>query len=341
MRHLYRTYGLTLASDRSILALAPFSGTAPAPDLTCELGSIPAWAAEALTLPMTSARTRPTELLPGNETFAVSEYGHGLFFHLAYGDGTRFLVDRKATRLWGESGPGLSYDDLCVYLVGPVMGFILRQRGVTCLHASALTFQGCAIALFGGAGAGKSTTAAALALRGWPVLCEDVCALHQVEDQFLVRPGYPRVCLWPDSVDFLFSSNDALPLIVKGWDKHFLELDGSRAQFATAGAPLSAVFLLAVREDSDSAPRLELLSQREAVLQLVANTYMNWLLSPDQRAAEFDVLTSLMSSVECFRVFPSTDPARLPALTELIESQALRVVSQHTQPGLGTASSNV
>jgi hypothetical protein len=284
---------------------------------------------------------RPTELLPGDESFTVSEYDAGRFFQLAYGDGTRFLLDRNATRLWGESGPGLSHDDLCVYLVGPVMGFILRQRGLTCLHASAVTIQGRAIALVGSAGAGKSTTAAALGLRGWPVLCEDVCALQRVGDQFLIRPGYPRVCLWPDSVDFLFSSADALPLIVKGWEKRFLELDGPRAHFANSCVPLSAVFLLAGREDSDSAPRLERLAQREAVLHLVANTYMNWLLSQDQRAAEFDVLTSLMSSVECFRVFPSTDPARLPALAELIESQALRVVSQHTQPALGAAPGNV
>jgi len=341
VRYIYRSYGLTVESDRSIQALTAVSSTVPAPDLTCFLGSMPAWAREALTLPMTSARMRPTELLLGDETFTVSEYDHGRFFNLAYGDGTRFLLDRNATRLWGESGSGLSHDDLCVYLVGPVMGFILRQRGLTCLHASAVTFHGRAIALFGAAGAGKSTTAATLGLRGWPVLCEDVCALQQVEDQFLVRPGYPRVCLWPDSVDFLFSSADALPLIVKGWEKRFLELDGSRARFGNSCVPLSAVFLLAGREDSDSAPRFERLSQREAVLHLVANTYMNWLLNPDQRAAEFDVLTSLMSSVECFRVIPSTDPARLPALAELIESQALRVVGQHDLPALGTAPSNV
>ncbi len=322
MRYIYRSYGLSVESDRSIQALSAISGTVPAPDLTCSLGPMPAWARGALVLPMTSARMRPTELLPGDETFTVSEYDAGRFFHLAYGDGTRFLLDRNATRLWGESGPGLSHDDLCVYLVGPVMGFILRQRGLTCLHASAVTIQGRAIALVGSAGAGKSTT-------------------QLLGDQFLIRPGYPRVCLWPDSVDFLFSSADALPLIVKGWEKRFLELDGSRAHFANSCVPLSAVFLLAGREDSDSAPRLERLAQREAVLHLVANTYMNWLLSQDQRAAEFDVLTSLMSSVECFRVCPSTDPARLPALAELIESQALRVVSQYTQPALGAAPGNV
>jgi hypothetical protein len=341
VRYIYCSYGLTIESDQYIQGLCAMSVEVPSPDLACVLGSKPTWVRDALDLPVVSARVRPSELLPGDPTFTVSECENGRFFQLAYGDGTRFVLNRGATRLWGEPGPGLSHDDLCVYLLGPVMGFILRHRGLTCLHASALTIHGRAIALVGEAGVGKSTTVAALALRGWPVLCEDVCALERVDRLFQVRPGYPRICLWPDSVDFLFSSADALPLIVKGWDKRFLALDGSRAQFATNSAQLTAIFLLAGRTETDSAPSLENISQREAVLELVQNTYMNWLLSVEQRAAEFDVLTSLMPSVECFRIFPSADPARLPALAELIETEALRVLGKNSYPVPGAAPSNV
>lgn len=341
MRYFYRSYGLTIESDRCIQALPPIPGDMPSPDLTFVLGCMPAWVKEACTLPLTSSRARPTELLPGDATFTVSEYDSGRFYHLVYADGTRFVIDRNATRLWGEAGPGLMHDDVCVYLLGPVMGFVLRQRGLTCLHASAVSVHGRAIALVGAAGAGKSTTAAALALRGWPVLCEDVCALERVDAQFQVRPAYPRVCLWPDSVNFLFSSRDALPLIVDGWEKRFLALDGSRAYFAGDDSPLAAVFFLASRTQADSAPRLESVSQREAVLHLVQNTYMNWLLSAEQRAAEFEVVTSLMSSVECFRIFPSADPARLTALAELIEVETLRVLGQNRYAVPGAARGNV
>ncbi len=342
MRHIFRAYGLIIDSDHCIQGLSVETGTVAHADFAVALGAMPGWTTDALALPMTSQRVRPAELIPGDPTFTVSEYDNGRFFQLAYGDGTRFVVDRDGTRLWGEPGPGLSHDDLCVYLLGPVMGFVFRQRGLTCLHASALTIHRRAIALVGEAGAGKSTTAAALALRGWPVLCEDVCALERIDNQYQVRPAYPRICLWPDSVDFLFSSRDALPLIVNGWDKCFLALDGSRAQFANNPLPLAAIFLLARRTDAEFAPRLESVSQREAVLHLVQNTHMNWLLSAEQRAAEFDVLTSLMSSIECFRLFPSTDPARLPALAELIEAQTLRVLGDNGYPAIGGAApSNV
>jgi hypothetical protein len=250
-------------------------------------------------------------------------------------------MDCAATRIWGEPGPNLSYDDLCIYLLGPVMGFVLRQRGTVTLHASSLSIHGRALALVGEAGAGKSTTAAALALRGWPVLGEDVCALAESAGQYQVLPGYPRVCLWPDSVDFLFSSRDALPLMVAGWEKRFLSLDGSRAQFASSSAPLAAIFFLAERSNQDAAPSVELISQREALLLLVRNTYMNWYLDRRQRAEEFDVLSRLVSSIDCFQVIPSNDPLRLPMLAELIENRASRSFDSRPDPALGTPSSHV
>ncbi len=217
VKHTYRTYGLTLESDVPVTGLRPLQRGTSVPDVQLDFGAVPSWAVQALALPVTSDRVRPSSI-PRDGSFTVFELADRRFFHLVYGDGTRFLMDSAASRIWGVPGPGLSHDDLCVYLTGPVMGFVLRQRGFTTLHASSILFHGRAIALVGDAGAGKSTTAAALALRGWPVLCEDVCALQEAAGEFQVLPAYPRVCLWPDSVDALFSSSDTLPLIVQGWD---------------------------------------------------------------------------------------------------------------------------
>jgi hypothetical protein len=341
LRPTYRTYGLTIESDLPVTGLRPLPMDTQSPDIRLYFAAVPTWAAQALLLPITAVRVRPSALLPGDGAFTVSEIAGRGFFQLTYSDGTRFLMDHGATRIWGEPGLKLSYDDLCIYLLGPVMGFVLRQRGTVTLHASSLVFHGRAVALVGEAGAGKSTTAAALALRGWPVLAEDVCALADLGGHYQVLPGYPRVCLWPDSVDFLFSSRDALPLMVSGWEKRFLALDGSRAQFASSSAPLAAIFLLAERSAQDSAPCIEPVSQREALLQLVRNTYMNWYLDRHQRAEEFEVLTRLVASINCFRVTPSSDPARLSALAELIESHVSGLFNLRSDPAPGAASSHV
>jgi hypothetical protein len=343
VKQTYRSYGLTLESDLPLTGLHPLSPDSPcsSPDITLHFAEVPAWAAQALLLPVTAVRVRPSNMRPGDGTFTVSEFADRRFFQLLYVDGTRFLMDRAVTRIWGESGPNLSFDDLCIYLLGPVMGFVLRQRGTVTLHASSLSFHGRSLALVGEAGAGKSTTAAALALRGWPVLAEDVCALAKSAGSYPVVPAYPRICLWPDSVDFLFASREALPLMVPGWEKRFLSLDGSSARFASSSAPLAAIFFLTERSTGERAPYVESISQQEALLQLVQNTYMNWYLDRHQRADEFEVLTRLVSSIECCRLIPSSDPGRLPALAELIERHILRLLDSPRGSSLGVTSKHV
>ncbi len=323
MKLAYRTYGLTIDSDLPLPGLLPLAETPAESDLVLWLASMPSWVNEVLKLQPSSQRVRPTHMMSG-DSFKVWEYGSGSFFQLLYSDGTRFVVDGSAARLWGEPGPGLTHEDLCVYLLGPIMGFLARRKGFTPLHASSVTIGGRAIALLGEAGAGKSTTAAALALRGWPVLCEDVCLLTEANLQPHVIPGYPRICLWSDSVSYLFSTSDALPLIVRGWEKRFLALDGtSRARAAMEICRLSSIFFLAPRTDEIRAPCIEPLSKRHAVLQLAQNTYMNWLLDREGRATEFDAIVKLVSQVACFRLTPSSDPTRLNGMAAQIESHVL------------------
>jgi hypothetical protein len=57
------------------------------------------------------------------------------FFGLQYTDAAIFILDRQGTRLWGEWQPPCDVQDFTTYLVGPILGFVLRQRGTTCLHA--------------------------------------------------------------------------------------------------------------------------------------------------------------------------------------------------------------
>ena len=330
---VYAAYGLTFTSSVPIPALVALQQTKYRTDAHVDVGLPPPWVSDAWTLP---ARRIPTmrDLATTKESvFRLTEYGDGLFFLLAYGDGTRFMVDYAGTRVWGEPGSGLTNDDVFVYLLGPVLGFVLRRRGHAPLHASALDIHGRAVALVGPPGSGKSTTAAALALRGWPVLCEDVCALQRAGRKWNVLPGHFRICLWPDSVEFLFPSLESLPLIIpQGWSKRYLPLDGSRARLASRPSELSTIFLLAPRSADPSTPRIEMLSPAQALMHLVQHTYMNWLIDRRQRALEFENLAHLVSQVRIFQITPGSRPDRLAELLSLIESHAVSPDSSASQP---------
>jgi len=207
------------------------------------------------------------------------------------------------------------------------MGFVLRLRGITCLHASAIALGDCAIALAGSPGAGKSTLAAAFARNGFPVLSDDVVALADVGRQFLAQPGYPRVNLWPDSVHSVFGPDDTLPRITPTWDKRYLGLGQNGCSFAAEPLPLRAVYILGTREATLALPVIEEVAGSEAFMALVANTYVNYLLDRDMRRQEFDLLGRVAASVPIKRVRSTANASGLARLQEAIIADATRSIA--------------
>ena len=221
---------------------------------------------------------------------------HGSLFHLTYYDGMQFWFDRRGKELWAVWPPEASLEDACSYLLGPVLGILLRLRGVVCLHASAVAFEGFSVALVGAAGAGKSTTAAAFAKQGCAVLSDDIVALVEQEGTFHVMPAYPHLCLWPDSVEMLYGAPDALPHLSPEWDKRRLALGGEGTRFEDRPLPLGAVYILGNRRP-EPAPCVEKIGPQDALVSLVAETYANKILDRDLRAREFVVLGRLAMAV--------------------------------------------
>ncbi len=322
MSYSYRVYGLAIDSTTNILGLHALPQNALSADLSLETGPAPAWVQRASALPGRVISRRSESEGAADPVFQLIEHGLAECFELVYSDGANFVVDAQARRVWGTFRSPLTVADLATYFLGPVLGFILRRRHTTSLHASAVQLLGHAVALLGDGGFGKSTTAAALALRGVPVLSEDIAPMHEDAGSFQVAPGYPRVCLWPDSVNYLLGSPEALPLLTPVWEKRYLPLDGVRASFSSEPLPLGLIYLFAPRSGEASAPRVEEMSPREALLTLVQNTYMNWLLDREQRAVEFDALSRLVQQVPVRRIVPHSDPGRIPALCELIQADA-------------------
>lgn len=241
-------------------------------------------------------------------------------FYWQYGDATEFFLQRSPLQIWVRWPDSLTLEDAATYLLGPVLAFVLRWQGRLCLHASAIAVEGRAIAFVGVAGAGKSTTAAAFAQWGHPVLSDDVVALDWRENVPYVQPAYPRLRLWPESVDFLYGSRDRLPAIVPTnliWNKRYLDLTQEQYSFQSAPLPLSRIYLLQGRQ-GENAPRIEEISQREAAIALIANTSTNYLLDRDLRQQEFASLARLLGRVSVKKLYPHSNSTQLKELVQLV-----------------------
>lgn len=236
------------------------------------------------------------------------------YFAFFYPDNLRFAVARDGHEVVGDWPDDYSLEDAATYLLGPVMGFVLRLRGILPLHASGIAIDGHAIALIGAPGAGKSTTAAAFAKLGFPILSEDVVALTEQENTFWAQPGYPRINLWPASAKALFGADDALPLVTPAWGKRFLALGENGFRFQGEPLPLAAIYLLGDRDSEAKAPSIESLHGMRRFMTLVDNTYVNYALDGAMRTKEFDVLGRLAESVPLLSVRASGNAAHIPDL---------------------------
>jgi hypothetical protein len=241
----------------------------------------------------------------GQPILQVWTLGKGDGFRFRYSDGVEFVMDSAGRHVDVAWPPDMTLEDAATYFVGPILSFILRLRGGICLHASAVAVRGTAAAFMGPPSAGKSTLAATFARKGIPVLSDDVVALVEHGGHFWVQPGYPRVNLWPDSTEALFGSAESLPHITRGWDKRFLDLISNPGRFQATPARLGVLYLLAGSWEGTHEPRIEPLAGREALMALVSNTSVNYMLDASMRSREFQFLGRLISRVPMQRVFCS------------------------------------
>lgn len=313
MSYAYSAFGLQILANIPLPGLVDSCAAMPV-DVRVSLGQIPDTSAGALLY------ESPLKDRAGTPILRVQTLPNGSF-HFEYADRISFVLNRPGSQIWAQWPEDLTVEDTCTYLFGPIFGFVLRLRGTVSLHASGIVIGGGAIALLGAAGAGKSTTAAAFARLGYRIITDDVVALIDRGRSFSVQPGYPGLRLWPDSVYSLWGSPDALPRITPTWDKRYLDLMENGYEFETGPVPLCAIYVLGERSTESRAPGIENDSD-PALLQLLANTYVNYLLDKKMRAKEFDVLTRVATAVPIQRAIPHADPARLPELCRRIADDA-------------------
>jgi hypothetical protein len=264
----------------------------------------------------------------GEPALRVWQIGKSQLLRLDYYDGVQFWLDRSGRNAWAVWPDTSTLENASTYLVGPVLGLLLRLRGVTCLHASAIAFGDRAVAFVGSEGAGKSTTAAALAQRGHAVISDDVVALVEREGRFSVLPAYPHLSLWPDSVKLLYGPDKTLPTLSPDWGKHLLSITANRLKFEERSLPLGAIFVLGERSPDSRAPFLESMPHQESLLSLVANSFATNLLDQEMRAHEFSLLGRVLSVVPIRRLRPHEDATQINRLCEAIEEGCASLCGQ-------------
>ena len=319
----YRAYGLSVAANRQIPGLRPLSAPVKSVeriDLQICFEKIPSWLTGYLASTQTLRYVSPYLDDDGQPALFVWLLANGAFYRFHYREGIDYVLSRDGKQLWIRWSNTVAEKDIFSYLLGPVMGFVLRLRGVVCLHASAVAVDRQAIVFVGDAGMGKSTTAMAMGQLGYPIISDDIVPIFETGGVTYAHPGYPRMRLRQPSLPMLSDLNPELPPFpkVEGQGRLHFDLTSEGYRVQSDPLPIGALYLLADRSDDTRAPYVEPVSSLDGMIDMVANTYVTRFLDINMRSQELRELSHLANQVEVRKVHPHREPSHLGALCKVI-----------------------
>lgn len=266
----------------------------------------------------------PTTLLyrsaPGSDAShsveVVRDHRGQVCFRYSDGSSANVDVSSNPVRIGAVIATGQTLEDFAAYLYGPILGFVLRARGILALHASCVEVDGGAVLFAGESGTGKSTTAAFFSQHGHPVLSDDLTALRHDEGLFTAHPAFDHLRLWTQSEKILFGRANALATITPTWDKLRFPLDGEA--FVRHDIPVRAIYILDDPGVTPNHPAIRGMSPRIALLALTTLTYANYLLDGATRALELSQLGALVAAVPVHWLAAHLEGSHLGALRERV-----------------------
>ena len=197
------------------------------------------------------------------------------------------------------------------YLIGQVLPFVSILQGVEGVHGSAVALDGQVVALVGGSGAGKTSVAARLLLRGATFVTDDVLALERDGSRVLVHPG-PGI-LGVRHAEFAKLSAVEIPRLGQRLAENEKEVVFGMER-APHALPLAAIYFI----QRDTEAQEVTFERSEAASPLLGSTFNTVLSGPDRLERMLDVFAQVSKSAQVFSaaVPPQVDAAALAAAVE-------------------------
>jgi hypothetical protein len=199
------------------------------------------------------------------------------------------------------------------FLVGRILPWAALLRGLEVFHASAVSIGEGAVALIGPTGAGKTSLAAQLVLRGASFMTDDVLAMKAADGDVHAYPGAAIVSVRP-------AEREAMGLAALGRLGHQLGHSGKtyvEVDRAAGAVPVRGIYFLApgsdaagIEEQRPTDPRL-----------LLGSTFIESVQTPARLRNQLDLCAEVAASVPCFTL-PVEAGVGAAELAERLEEHA-------------------
>lgn len=256
-----------------------------------------------------------TEHVPDWTTIDHLRSTDGRWYRIRYdyrGHWADFAISSDGRQVTVVAGEGETDAEVANLIEGPILGRAMRLAGRPCLHATALAFQGRAVALMGASGVGKSSLAWALVRQGCRLVTDDMVGLAPGPEGLMVQPGRARLRLWPDSAERLgVRGGDAGVLFPTTFEMEKIGVR-DRAAFETAPVPLHAIYKVLPRDAALHEPVIGAIPPGERLAELAANLHGMIVPGREARKGELMLLAHVAAAVPVLSLTLPDDLERLP-----------------------------
>jgi len=287
----FSAYGLNILSEIDLPEFLPRGGNTIAPDVVVSYDRSTGWKAP-----------------DGNERaiWSVSPQDARFWFPAVGG----FRV-RGGKEILLSPEPDVEERFLRLYVEGMMMASVLQQRGYFVLHASVVQIRDYAVGFLGHIGAGKSSTAAALHMRGHAVVTDDNAAIDLSAPELPVLPAFPTVKVFPKIATSLGYAEDSLQEMHSSQPKKARSVSRS---FPEKPVPLKRLYVLTRGAEQD----FTALSRGEYTLEMIRNSVpTRWGQTGD--AHHLKQCARMSSLIPAWRVKTFDALEELPELARRIE----------------------
>jgi len=225
-----------------------------------------------------------------------------------------FILQEKKNKLTIVYPPKMPESDLDSFFVGAILGVVLRLKGVLCLHSSVINIEGKAILIMGKKRSGKSTTAAYFAKIGYEIIADDLATISIKNEDFCVEYGYSKIRLRSKSYDFFYGDCETKSsLVYTDRDTRYIDVE---KKSKNESLPIAGIFHIKQLENSQ--PMIKEYNQIEKIIYLNSNTFGNYVIQPNLRKKEFELLNQISKVVPVFELAISDNLLFLPKQIEII-----------------------
>jgi hypothetical protein len=208
------------------------------------------------------------------------------------------------------------------WLSGTVIALWLERKGTPVLHASAVVVGDSGIAFLGSNHAGKSSLAAALMQREYPMLTDDALPLTPGDNTIIGHPGYPEMRMWPDLAQHFLGHFDDLELVHPDATKRNVPVGPeSLGSFCDFPRPMRCLYVPTRRDPQDGGTAVEItpVSCGEALIELVRYSFSTRLLTAlGLQAQRLNSLAEIVREVPLRRICYPSGLEHLPGTCDTI-----------------------